>query len=107
MTLPVPPISASEEEALITLIHAAREERKFRREVLKILRIEPFHRKSLLGSYVSTMRLQGAPPEFVHAIELLREDRVADIARALIEEVENGKNLREILTSAGKAGSEN
>ena len=95
-------ISVSEQEELITLIHAAREDRKFRRKVLKILRLEPFHRKSALGSYVSTMRLKGAPPPFVHAIELLREDRVSEIARALIEEVENGKNLGEILAAVGK-----
>jgi hypothetical protein len=83
-------ISASEEEALITLIHAAREDRKFRREVLKILRLEPFHRKSALGSYISTMELKAAPPSFVQAIALLRDDHVAETARAVIEEVENG-----------------
>ncbi len=79
-------VKVSEQEELVTLIHAAREDRKFRREVLKILRLEPFQRKSVLASYISTMQLKGAPPSFVQAIGLLRDDRVADKARDLIEE---------------------
>ena len=81
-------IKVSEQENLITLIHAARDDPKFRQDILKILHLEPFQRKSMLGSYLAAMQLQNAPPSFVQAIALLRDAHVADKARDLIEAVD-------------------
>jgi hypothetical protein len=44
---------------------------------MTLLQLNNFQRKSALGSLVETMKLQGAPVDFIGALVCLRDDKVA------------------------------
>lgn len=81
-------IAVEEHHEFVVLIQAARNDTEFRREVLDVLRLEPFHRRSYLGGFVAEMQLKGAPAEVVEAVGLLRDNHVAERAIMLLEEID-------------------
>jgi hypothetical protein len=45
--------------------------------LMTLLMLDAFQRQSALGSLLETMRLQGAPVDFIEALDCLRDDDVA------------------------------
>jgi hypothetical protein len=80
--------SIADNEAFVTLLHVAREDADVRRQLVALLELEPFHRRSALNTTVERMRLQGAPIEFINAVSALTDDRIADRARELLNGME-------------------
>jgi hypothetical protein len=71
---------------LILLIHAARQDRQFRAEVLKLLRLPPETRRALLEGTLANMRTRGESESLVEAIGLLRDEHVVARTVRLLEE---------------------
>jgi len=73
--------SLADNETFVTLLRVAQEDSKIRNQLVAILRQPPFHRQSLLNTFLAEMTLQSAPKDFVQAIAALFDDEVA--AKAL------------------------
>lgn len=74
-----------EDEAFVTLIRVAQEDADVRNELIAILSLDNFNRKSALNSLVQDLRLKQAPQEFVSAIASLLDDDIAEKALKIIE----------------------
>jgi hypothetical protein len=79
-------VDVSEQRVLILLIHAARQDRRFRAEVLKLLRLPPETRRALLEETLANMRTRGESESLVEAIGLLRDEHVVARTVRLLEE---------------------
>lgn len=76
--------SISEDETFVTLIRVAQEDVEVRKQLLSILSLDSFNRKSALNSFINEMRLRKAPKDFVAAIANLLDDAVAEKALEVI-----------------------
>ncbi|MHC5039863.1 MAG: hypothetical protein ACYTHM_21360 [Planctomycetota bacterium] len=75
----------SDNETFIILMQVASENEEIRTSLLRLLRQDPFHRKSLFQTFVREMQMKGAPGDFVAAIAVLRDDAVAEEALRWLE----------------------
>jgi hypothetical protein len=82
--------SVGDNEAFVKLIQVAKEDSNIHKTLVSILSMDPFQRKSAIGSMVEDMQLKGAPKKFVAAIAYLRDNKVADRALAIL--LEESKN---------------
>ena len=64
-------------EAFINLILVACEDKEIKSQLLMILGLPWNARVALLGGFVERMKQQGAPADFIEAIELLKREEVA------------------------------
>lgn len=71
-------------EDFVALIQAAREDEELRDQLLAILSQSPFHRTSIINSFVENMRLNNAPKELISAIACLLDDSVAEKALEIL-----------------------
>ena len=69
---------AGKNDAFVTLVRVARENPEIGRQLQTLLSLERFHRKSALNTYLEQLWRKQAPPEFIAAIEVLLDDKVAD-----------------------------
>jgi len=76
--------SVGDNEAFVKLIQVAREDSGIHQTLVAILSMDPFQRKSALGSLLEDMQLRGAPKKFIAAIANLKDDTVAKRALALL-----------------------
>ena len=84
--------SVGDNEAFVKLIQVAKEDSNINKTLIPIISMDPFQRKSAIGSLIEDMQLKGAPKKFVAAIANLRDDKVADRALAmLLDESKNTK----------------
>ncbi len=60
--------SIAENEAFVTLIRVAQEDPEVLEQLVAILRLDDFNRKSALNTYLEEMHLKQAPKQFVSAI---------------------------------------
>lgn len=65
--------SVGDNEAFVKLIQVAKEDSNINKTLISILSMDPFQRKSAIGSLIEDMQLKGAPKKFVAAIANLRE----------------------------------
>jgi hypothetical protein len=75
---------AGDNENFVALIQAAVEDKAMRRQILAIVELDSFSRQSLLGTYISSLQIQGAPTELVEALNCLKDDMVAEKTRELM-----------------------
>ena len=75
----------AENEDFITLIRVAREDSEIRQQLLQILRLDAFHRQSLLNSWIEDLRMKNAPKELIRSLLCLVDDDIAEKAAELIE----------------------
>ena len=71
-------------ELFVALVRVAREDAQIRKTVLAILALPALQRKSLLGSVVRDMTLQGEPRDLIAAVEALRDSDVAEKVREVL-----------------------
>lgn len=76
--------SVGDNEAFVKLIQVAKEDSNINKTLISILSMDPFQRKSAIGSLIEDMQLKGAPKKFVAAIANLRDDKFADGALAML-----------------------
>ena len=76
--------SVGDDETFVRLIQVAREDPEIREQILGILSLDPFNRKSALNTFIYEMRLKGAPHEFISAIACFLDDGVAEKALAIL-----------------------
>jgi len=76
--------SLSGNEPFVTLIQAARENRTIRQKLIDILKLDPFHRTSVLHFYVETLKQKAAPEELIAAVACLLDPKVAEKAFRII-----------------------
>ena len=76
--------SVGDNEAFVKLIQVAKEDSNINKTLISIISMDPFQRKSAIGSLIEDMQLKGAPKKFVAAIANLRDDKVADRALAML-----------------------
>ena len=69
----------------VTLIQVAQEDLEVKKQLLAILALDSFNRKSSLNSLIDEMRLKDAPAPFVSAIANLLDDEIAKKALAVIQ----------------------
>ncbi|MBI2191628.1 MAG: hypothetical protein HYU36_06570 [Planctomycetes bacterium] len=69
------------------LIEIAQEDGQVREQILGLLRLAPFQRRSILNTQLDQMRLQGAPQEFIEAMASLLDDAVAERVIFLLKTV--------------------
>ena len=80
-------VDVSEQHDLVVLVHAARQDRVFRQEVLRLLRMPARARRALLEETLRGMRARGEPESLIEAFGLLRDDHVvAETERLLLLE---------------------
>ncbi|MFT4819902.1 MAG: hypothetical protein ACI9PN_000757 [Candidatus Azotimanducaceae bacterium] len=65
------------DESFVQLVRVAEDDPSVREILMTLLQLNNFQRKSALGSLVETMKLQGAPVDFIGALVCLRDDKVA------------------------------
>lgn len=78
--------SVADNPAFVTLIQVARENSVIGDQLRRILTLDPFNRKSALGTFVERMRYQQAPEPFVAAIASLMDDAVAEKVLELLSD---------------------
>ena len=75
-------IPSAHDESFVRLVRVAQDDPSVRQTLMTLMMLDAFQRQSALGSLVETMRLQGAPVDFVEAVDCLRDD---DMAKKLHE----------------------
>jgi hypothetical protein len=70
-------IPSAHDESFVRMVRVAQDDPNVRQALMTLLMLDAFQRQSTLGSLVETMRLQGAPVDFVEALDCLRDDDVA------------------------------
>ena len=78
--------TVGDDDAFAFLIMAAREDVGFRDQVMAILSLASFHRKSLLNTFLYELRMKGAPKGLLRSVGYLLDDAVADRALATLRE---------------------
>jgi hypothetical protein len=76
--------AAGVDETFVRLIQLASEDPKIREQILWILSMDSFNRKSALNTFIHNMKLKGAPGEFVSAIACFLDDEVAEKALSIL-----------------------
>ncbi|MBL4681700.1 MAG: hypothetical protein JKY88_13390 [Pseudomonadales bacterium] len=76
---------SSEDENFVRLIQLAKEDESIRERLLAILAMQGVHRQIALNSILESSRLSDAPNEFVSAIEVLQNSKVADRAFEILQ----------------------
>ena len=71
-------------QAFVTLVTAAREDRDLSRSLSAILSLPSFQRQSLLNSMIQEMMLRSEQPNLIAAVSALLDDAVAAKAAELI-----------------------
>jgi hypothetical protein len=84
-------VDVAEQHDLIVLIHAARQDPQFRSDVRQLLDLEPERRRAFLDKRIKGMLDSGAPPSFIEAVGLLRDEQVVIRVRHLLEQAEREK----------------
>ncbi len=82
--------SVSDNERFITLMRVAREDHEIGKEIVSILSLDNFNRKSVLNTWISRMQLEKAPADLVNALAVLLDDAVAEKALSMIGEEQSG-----------------
>jgi hypothetical protein len=72
-------------EAFVTLVSAAREDREIAHTLSTVLRLSPFQRHSVLNSMIQEMVLRSEDTDVIAAVSALLDDHVAAKAVELIE----------------------
>ncbi len=70
------------EEAFVTLIRAADSE--FRTQIVNLLSLDEFNRKSALNTFLEHLRLNQAPRDLASAVAILLDQNVAQKALAIL-----------------------
>jgi len=76
--------TAGDDETFVRLIQIAREDQEIKEQILRILSLDAFNRKSALNTYIHNMKLKGAPSEFISAISCFLDDVVVEKALPLL-----------------------
>ncbi len=74
--------SLSDNAAFVTLIRVAKEDPKIREQLVSILALDDFNRRSALNTLIEQMEYKQAPPSFISAMAMLIDD---DIARKVLD----------------------
>jgi hypothetical protein len=77
--------TVGDNQAFVTLVAAAREDRELSRSLLAILGLPSFQRRSLLNSMIQQMTLRSERADLIAAVSALLDDGVAAEAAKLIE----------------------
>jgi hypothetical protein len=77
--------TVGDNEAFVTLVSAAREDRELKRTLSRVLSLPTFQRRSLLNSMIQEMVLRSEEADLVAAVSALLDDDVAAKAAALIK----------------------
>ena len=72
------------EEAFVTLIRAAQEDSEFRTQIVNLLSLDEFSRKSALNTFLEHLRLNQAPRDLASAVAILLDQNVAQKALAIL-----------------------
>jgi hypothetical protein len=64
-------------EPLKKLIHVMRNDPVINAEVIKILNLDPYHRRSVLNNWLEQLRLRKAPENLLSALCYLFDDKIA------------------------------
>jgi hypothetical protein len=75
----------ADDDDFIRLIQVARDDPEIRHQLLSILSLDPFHRESVLNSWLDQLKHQNAPPEFIRAIRCLTDTAIAGKALELLK----------------------
>jgi len=75
----------TDEDNFVTLISVAQDNPQIRIQLLSILNQRPFHRKSLINTWIADLKLAGAPRELQTALAAILNEDVADRARSLLQ----------------------
>jgi hypothetical protein len=75
---------AGVDETFVRLIQLAGEDPKIKEQILWILSLDSFNRKSALNTFIHNMKLKGAPGDFVSAIACFLDDEVAEKALSIL-----------------------
>lgn len=87
-------VSAEDEDALVTFVHAIQEVPELRQKVLLMLLLEPAPRRRVIeGSMLKLERARG-PDMLIRALSCLKDDGVAAKARELIIELHTTSHPR-------------
>jgi hypothetical protein len=78
------PDSVGANDTFVRLIQSAQEDAKFSATLCGILQQPSFHRKSLLNTMASGMKLDGVDNDMVNAVSALADDEVAKAALELL-----------------------
>jgi|GEM_PF-1166069 len=76
--------SISDNESFVTLVRVAKEDPMIRAQLVSILTLDDFNRRSALNTMVEQMRFKKAPQSFVSAVAMLIDDKVARKVLAMI-----------------------
>ena len=76
--------SRSNEDAFVALMVVASEDAEIRAQLLGILTQDRFNRYSLLNTWISDLKMQGAPDLFIEALAYLLDDDLANRAREIL-----------------------
>ena len=71
-------------EPLKKLIHVMQKDPIINSEVMKILNLDPYHRRSVLNNWLEQLRLRKAPENLLTALSCLFDDKIAEEVLALI-----------------------
>jgi len=71
-------------EPLKNLIHVMRNDPVINSEVIKILNLDSYHRRSVLNNWLEQLRLRKAPENLISALCYLFDDKIAREVLALI-----------------------
>jgi len=74
--------SLSDNASFVTLVRVAKEDPKIREQLVSILALDDFNRRSALNTLIEQLRYKQAPPSFISAMAMLIDD---DIARKVLD----------------------
>ena len=77
--------TVGDNQALVTLVAAAGEDRELSSSLSAILRLPSFQRQSLLNSMIQEMTLRSEGADLIASVSMLLDDAVAAKAAKLIE----------------------
>jgi hypothetical protein len=75
-----------ERENLTMFVNAAIDDVRMKRQILTIVRLDPFNRRSLINTLLEELRVKAAPPELMHALNCLKDDMIAMQAEKVLGE---------------------
>ncbi len=79
--------SPSQNATFIRLIRIACEDPAFRKRLVSILTLPPFHRQSLINTVLEEMRLKGEPSRYREALACLLYDGVAEQTKKMLDDL--------------------
>ena len=72
--------SIAENETFVRLIQAAQDDPEFRKELIAILSLDSFNRRSVLNAFIDNMQRDSVPEDLIAAMADLLDDDVAELA---------------------------